>query len=102
VSRRTYEKIKQVAEAAEKEPERFGDLPAKMDEQSVDAAHKEMRRRQQVPSDDPPPLPESEALEYPDPEEDDTEPSQFEDDLADDDEPDTRAPVCGRLRKRWG
>lgn len=44
-------------------------------------------------SDDPPPLPETEALEYPD-QDDDTEPSQFEDDIADDDEPDTRAPIC--------
>lgn len=41
VSGKKYEKAKQVAEAAEKEPEKFGDLPAKMDTESVDAAHRD-------------------------------------------------------------
>lgn len=45
VSGRTYEKAKQVVEAAEADPETFGDLPVQMDETSVDAAHKELKAR---------------------------------------------------------
>lgn len=37
VSGKTYEKAKQVVAAAEAEPEMFGDLPAKMNAESVDA-----------------------------------------------------------------
>jgi ParB family chromosome partitioning protein len=47
VSGRTYEKAKQVVEAAKQEPEVFGDLPEKMDAGSVDAAHKELKARRQ-------------------------------------------------------
>jgi ParB family chromosome partitioning protein len=47
MSGRTYEKGKAVVEAAEEDPEAFGDLPKSMDESgSVDAAYKEMRKRQ--------------------------------------------------------
>ncbi len=46
VSGKTYEKMKQVAGAARKEPEKFGDLPALMDTKSVDAAHRALRERQ--------------------------------------------------------
>ncbi len=45
VSGKTYEKAKQVVEAAEETPEQFGDLPEVMNDRSVDAAHKELRRR---------------------------------------------------------
>jgi len=45
----TYQKAKAVVEAAEKEPELFGDLPDKMDETGkVDRAYVEMRRRQKL------------------------------------------------------
>jgi ParB-like chromosome segregation protein Spo0J len=49
MSRPTYAKAAAVVDAAEREPERFGDLAAKMDESGmVDKAHKEMvvRERQ--------------------------------------------------------
>ena len=46
VSGKTYEKAKAVADAAKENPEAFGDLPAKMDAESVDAAHKELKERQ--------------------------------------------------------
>jgi ParB family chromosome partitioning protein len=47
VSGRTYEKMVEVTEAAEKNPERFGDLREQMDQTGkVDAAFKEMTRRQ--------------------------------------------------------
>jgi ParB-like chromosome segregation protein Spo0J len=46
VSHDTLTKVKQVVEAAEAEPEKFGDLPAKMDAVSVHAAHKELKARQ--------------------------------------------------------
>lgn len=49
VSGRTYEKAKQVVEAAESDPETFGDLPEKMDAESVNAAHKEMKKRKEQP-----------------------------------------------------
>jgi ParB-like chromosome segregation protein Spo0J len=61
VSGKTYEKMKQVKEAAEKEPEKFGDLPAVMDAKSIDAAHKELKARQREPE----PEPEEEADEEP-------------------------------------
>lgn len=49
VSGRTYEKAKAVVEAAEKEPERFGDLPAKMDQGGkVDPVFKELKARREV------------------------------------------------------
>jgi len=68
ISGKTYDKIKQVAEAAEKEPEKFGDLPAMMDEQSVDAAHKELRKRggskprEKKPSSPSPGVPQTQTL----------------------------------------
>jgi ParB-like chromosome segregation protein Spo0J len=46
LSRPTYFRAKQVVEAAEAEPEKFGDLPSLMDETGkVSAAHEEMKRR---------------------------------------------------------
>jgi ParB-like chromosome segregation protein Spo0J len=45
VSGKTYEKAKQVVEAAEADPDKFGDLPARMDETSVHAAHEELKAR---------------------------------------------------------
>ena len=47
VSGKTYEKAKAVADAAEKQPDLFGDLPALMDEASVSAAHNELVRRKE-------------------------------------------------------
>ena len=61
VSGKTYEKAKQVVEAAEAEPEKFGDLPAKMDAESVHAAHDELKQRQEPetkPEPDVAPAPE--------------------------------------------
>ena len=53
VSGSTFDRMKRVATAAEKEPEKFGDLPAKMDNESVDAAYKELRaRRDEAPEPD--------------------------------------------------
>jgi hypothetical protein len=49
VSPRTWDKMEAVAEAAEEEPETFGDLPAVMDQVSVHAAHEELRRRKPPP-----------------------------------------------------
>lgn len=47
VSGTTWEHAKQVVEAAESDPEIFGDLPERMDvNTSVDAAFKEMKRRE--------------------------------------------------------
>jgi hypothetical protein len=46
VSGSTYDRAKQVVAAAEAEPEKYGDLPARMDESSVNAAHKELKARQ--------------------------------------------------------
>jgi ParB-like chromosome segregation protein Spo0J len=54
MGRTTYDKAKQVSEAAEQQPELFGDLKEKMDAESVDAAHKELKKRQDAP---PPPDP---------------------------------------------
>jgi ParB family chromosome partitioning protein len=46
MSGRTYDKAKDVAEAAEKEPEKYGDLVQQMDQTGkVDPAHKELKRR---------------------------------------------------------
>lgn len=45
VGARTYEKARQVVEAAEADPEVFGDLPDLMDGRSVDAAHRAFRGR---------------------------------------------------------
>jgi hypothetical protein len=50
MSGRTYEKAKQVVEAAAAEPEKFGDLAEKMDKSgSVHNAHGEMKRRKRTP-----------------------------------------------------
>jgi ParB family chromosome partitioning protein len=47
MSGKTYEKAKAVVEAAEKEPEKYGDLPKVMDQTGkVDGAFKELRTRQ--------------------------------------------------------
>src|SRR5262249_22328033 len=47
MSGRTYEKAKQVVEAAKAEPEKFGDLPEAMDKDgSVHKVHVEMKQRQ--------------------------------------------------------
>src|SRR5438105_4960342 len=44
---KTYTKAKAVVEAAEANPDRFGDLPAKMDaDNNVDGAYKAMQQRQ--------------------------------------------------------
>lgn len=45
VSGKTYEKAKQIVDAAVEEPETFGDLPAMMDASSVTKAHRELRKR---------------------------------------------------------
>ena len=42
----TYDKAKAVVSAAEREPEKFGDLPEMMDAKSVDRAYKELRTRE--------------------------------------------------------
>jgi len=60
----TYERAKRVTEAAEADPETYGDLPALMDTRSVHAAHEELRRRQEPPpADEPGPVGETEADE---------------------------------------
>jgi len=46
LSRPTLTKAQAVVEAAQEEPDVFGDLPARMDSSSVDSAFKEMKRRQ--------------------------------------------------------
>lgn len=46
MSRATYQRAKAVVAAAEKAPEQFGDLPARMDETgNITGAHREMQRR---------------------------------------------------------
>jgi ParB-like chromosome segregation protein Spo0J len=52
--RRSLEKAEAVMKAAEAEPERFGDLAKRLDEEGarVDAIHQEMRRRQERTSGD--------------------------------------------------
>ncbi len=42
----------EVSNAAEAEPERYGDLPAKMDTESVNAAHKELKARKSTAAPD--------------------------------------------------
>jgi hypothetical protein len=44
LSGRTVEKIHHVCKAARAEPERFGDLPKIMDEKSVNAAYRKLRK----------------------------------------------------------
>lgn len=51
VSGRTYEKAKQVKDAAEKDPQAFGDLLTIMEEKSISAAHKELKKRQKAAKD---------------------------------------------------
>lgn len=46
LSGKTYEKAVAVVEAAKAEPEKFADLPTLMDERSVEAAYKELARRE--------------------------------------------------------
>jgi N6-adenosine-specific RNA methylase IME4 len=48
MSGKTYEKAKAVVEAAEEDPDTYGDLPELMDAESISAATREMKRRQQV------------------------------------------------------
>jgi N6-adenosine-specific RNA methylase IME4 len=48
LSGKTYEKARQVIDAAENEPGSFGDLSALMDETSVDRAHRELQKRKQA------------------------------------------------------
>lgn len=57
VSHETYRKAKAVVEAAEKEPERFGDLAAKLAEPKAkaDPVYREMKRRQEEPKAKPEP-----------------------------------------------
>jgi hypothetical protein len=51
-----YRKAKEVVEAAEREPEKYGDLPPKMDATGkVDGAFQEMKKRREPPQ--PPPAP---------------------------------------------
>lgn len=45
MSRTTLRKAEAVTKAAEYDPERFGDLPDRMDTDNVDAAYKELQRR---------------------------------------------------------
>jgi len=53
MSGKTYEKAKQVVEAAKEDPQQFGDLPEVMDESgSVHKAHVEMKRRQNGKAED--------------------------------------------------
>lgn len=49
VSGKTYEHARAVVEAAEAEPETFGDLPEQMDETSVHAAYQKMKQRKAEP-----------------------------------------------------
>jgi N6-adenosine-specific RNA methylase IME4 len=56
MSGRSYEKARQVVEAAEERPERFGDLPEMMDDSSINRAYREMRKRESLET---PPLPDN-------------------------------------------
>jgi DNA modification methylase len=47
-SRRTYEKAKAVAQAAEENPEKYGDLLEVMEEVSVESAYNELMRRRDI------------------------------------------------------
>lgn len=53
MSHDTLRKAQEVRAAAKADPDKFGDLPDKMDSTSVNAAHSEMKRRQKPPK---PPL----------------------------------------------
>lgn len=55
ISGKTYEKARQVMDAAQDDPEIFGDLPEIMDSSSIHRAHRELIKRKRK---DPPPLPE--------------------------------------------
>jgi ParB-like chromosome segregation protein Spo0J len=61
MSGKTYEKAKKVEEAAKTDPKNFGDLPDRMDRKSVDAAYKEMKKRQ-TPIPPPPICPHSDMV----------------------------------------
>ena len=54
MSGKTYEKAKRVVEAAEEDPETYGDLPQAMDETNPTRAFREMRKRQKAEA---PPMP---------------------------------------------
>jgi N6-adenosine-specific RNA methylase IME4 len=55
VSGPTYERARQVVEAAQQDPETFGDLPQVMDDASINKAYRAMKQRTKQ---DPPPLPD--------------------------------------------
>ncbi|MHA1711961.1 MAG: MT-A70 family methyltransferase [Candidatus Freyarchaeota archaeon] len=60
-SRKTYEKAKEIVEAAEKEPEKYGDLVERLDKTGkVSGVYKQYQRRKQAEEikKEPPPLPE--------------------------------------------
>lgn len=50
----SYDKASRVVEAAERDPEAFGDLPTMMDDTSIDRAYREMRKRDKAEA---PPMP---------------------------------------------
>ena len=54
MSGKTYDKASRVVDAAEREPDVFGDLPEMMDKKSIDRAYREMRKRRVA---DAPPMP---------------------------------------------
>jgi hypothetical protein len=56
-TRRTLEKAEKVMQAAQADPERFGDLAKRLDEEgaSVDPLYREMLKRQKPPEPEPPP-----------------------------------------------
>ena len=54
MSGKTYDKASQVVQAAERDPDVFGDLPEMMDDKSIDRAYREMRKRDMA---DVPPMP---------------------------------------------
>ena len=57
----TYEKAKQVVEAAEENPDEFDDLVPLMDERGIDPAHKELRKRKKQSSQPKPAITENSA-----------------------------------------
>lgn len=82
MSGKTYEKLKQVSEAAQKEPERFGDLPTVANERSIDAAHKELKERLKRPPTTPPePEPQDDAEPVADPKWEVYVPEEVEDEV---------------------
>ncbi len=60
MSGKTYEKAKEITVAAETDSQAFGDLPQMMDDKSVNAAHKELKRREDSGS--KPAYPDSDAF----------------------------------------